>query len=209
MRHHLSTQPATRKPPAGAGAWAALGLALAAGLGCGGGGQGGPVTGAAGAPDFSLEVEPPVLSIPAGASASLVVNISRFNGLQETVGLAGLNLPPGLTVAPAPPGSASPQGILVSVDPGVTPQAYPDILIQGKTGGIAHVQPLSIVVTAPARPGSWGPLSVQAAGSYQTGGPYQDQNVDLEPVPAVIAGSANGFITVRNGYFPENPPAAR
>jgi|GEM_PF-6339121 hypothetical protein len=184
-----------------------LALVLALGVGCtsGGGGNAGSVPAAPADPGFTLAASPAHLAVPAGETGSVVITISRFSGLTGPVALTGVDLPAGITLAAAASGASDSQQVTLDVAPGVAPQSFTAIKVRGAAGLASSGITLAIDVMACRSFPVPHPETVEASSAFQSGGPYRNEGICLEPAPAITQTGANSFPVNRVGYFPELP----
>ena len=126
--------------------------------GCGGGGGGQQQSPPPATPDFALAVNPPSISISAGASAPAVVSATGINGFASQISVNVSGLPAGVSAAPASftltPGSQQSVTFSASVNAAV---ASSTAAFAGISGSLNHTANLGVSVT----PGSAGPLSTR------------------------------------------------
>ena len=183
--------------------WTALAVpALCLLVGCGGGG------GKAEAPaaDFSLQVSPASVQIPAGGSAFVTVTLSRLNGMSSAVTLSGVGLPAGVVTGGTIPAGASSLQLPIAVDPGLAATVYTGTALRGLAGSLTHDAALGLTV-APALTASHLRVDlVQAAGGRQTGGTLENHGVARELLPAQVVKDPNDTLRVRQGFTPAGQP---
>lgn len=173
------------------------------GLACGGGGKSSPPPPAA---DFSLQLTPGNVSIPAGGSAFVTVTLSRLNGFAAPVALTGTGFPAGVVASGTIPAGSSTLQLPVAVDPAVAVTAYSGLAIRGSSGALLHDTAFGLTVAPALPPSQLRVDGVQAAGVRQTGGTFVNVGVGQEPVPATTVKDANDTIRVRHGFDPTGTP---
>lgn len=188
--------------------WYALALcSLVILAACGGGGGGSSSTAPAPAQaDFSLQVAPGSLQIPAGGSGYLTVTLSRLNGFTSAVSVSGVALPAGVVLSGSVPVGSNTLQLPVSVASGVTPSAYGGLGLRGQAGTISHEAAFSLTVAPPLPPSHLRDDLVQAAGGRQTGGTLENLPVVGEAVPAQTVRDANDTTRLRQGFYPNGLP---
>lgn len=186
------------------------GVALLSGLlACGGGGGGGSATPPPAAADFSLQVAPSGLQIPAGGSGFVTVTLSRRNGFASAVTITGVGFPAGVVASGTVPAGSSTLQLPVAVAPGVAPLAYGGLGLRAQAGTLSHDAPFQLTVTQALAPGQLRDDLVQAAGGRQTGGAFENQAIVREHLPALTVKDANDSTRVRHGFYPNGVPTDR
>ena len=105
------------------------------------------------APDFRLAIGTPVLTVSAGSSGTVALNITRTN-FAGGIALALLNPPAGITgVFDPTPATTNVSSLTVNVAPSVTPASY-TLTIQGTAAGIGERITLLTVEVQP-QPGAF------------------------------------------------------
>lgn len=173
---------------------------------CGGGG--GATTTAAPPPaaDFSLQVTPGSLQVPAGGSGYVMVTLSRLNGFSAPVTLSGLGFPSGVVVGGTLSAGATSLQVPVAVAPGVSPSVYTGLSLRGQAGTLVHDAAFSLTVAQALPPSHLRDDLVQAAGGRQAGGAYENQAVLREGLPAQTVRDAGDSTRVRHGFYPSGIP---
>lgn len=183
--------------------------ALVAGaLACGGGG-GGNTPAPPAAADFSLQVTPGSLQIPAGGSGFVTLTLSRLNGFSSAVTITGVGLPVGVVVGGIVPVGATTLQLPVAVATGVPPSAYAGLSLRAQAGTLSHDTPFQLTVAQALAPGQLRDDSVQAAGGRQTGGTFENQAIVREGFSALTVKDANDSTRVRHGFYPSGVPTDR
>lgn len=173
---------------------------------CGGGGGGGSQPAPPATADFSLQVTPANLQIPAGGSGYVTLTLSRLNGFTSAVTITGLGLPAGIVVGGTMPAGSATLQLPVTVAPGVTPTAYAGLSLRAQGGGLSHDVPFALTVAQPLAPGQLRDDLVQAAGGRQSGGAFENQAIVREGLPAQLVKDASDSIRVRHGFYPSGIP---
>ena len=156
--------------------------------------------------DFSLQVSPANVQIPAGGSAYVTVTLSRLNGMSSSVTLTGVGLPAGIVTGGTIPIDASTLQLPIAVDPGVSATAYAGTALRGQVGSLTHDAAFGLTV-APALPASHLRVDlVEAAGGRQTGGTLENHGVARELTPSQLVKDANDATRVRQGFTPAGQP---
>ncbi|MDP1833110.1 MAG: hypothetical protein Q8K67_13710 [Geothrix sp.] len=183
--------------------------ALVAGaLACGGGGGSTPPPPPAAA-DFSLQVAPGSLQIPAGGSGYITLTLSRLNGFASAVSIAGVGFPAGVVASGTVPVGATTLQLPVVVAAGVTPSVYAGLSLRATAGTLSHDAPFGLTVAQALAPSQLRDDLVQAAGGRQTGGTFENQAIVREGFPALTAKDASDSTRVRHGFYPSGVPADR
>ncbi len=180
-----------------------LPFALAFTLACGGGGGSTPSPAAA---DFSIQVTPGNLQIPAGGSGFVTVTLARLNGFTGAVTLSGVGFPAGAVADGTVPAGSTSLQLPVAVAPGVTPSAYAGLSLRGQSGGLSHDAPFGLVVAQALLPSHLRDDLVQAPGGRQTGGTIENLAIVREGLPAQTSKDANDSTRVRHGFYPSGVP---
>lgn len=180
-------------------------LLLSGSTACGGGG-GGSQPAPPAAADFSLQVTPANLQIPAGGSGYVTVTLSRLNGFTAAVTVTGVGFPAGVVVGGTVPAGATTLQLPVTVASGVTPTAYAGLSLRAQGGGLSHDTAFGLTVAQPLPPGQLRDDLVQAAGGRQTGGAFENQAIVREGLPAQVVKDANDSTRVRHGFYPSGIP---
>lgn len=179
-------------------------------LACGGGsGRGGSTPAPPAAADFSLQVAPGSLQIPAGGSGFLTLTVSRLNGFSPAVTITGVGFPAGVVISGTVPAGASTLQLPVVVGADVPPSAYTGLSLRAQAGALGHEAPFSLTVTQALEPGQLRDDLVQAAGGRQAWGAYENQAVVREGVSILTARDVNDGIRARHGFYPSGTPADR
>lgn len=174
-------------------------------LACGGGGGGGTPPPAATA-DFSIQVAPGSLQVPAGGSGFVTITLSRLNGFSSAVTITGVGLPLGVVVSGTMPIGATTLQLPLIVATGVTPSAYAGLSLRAQAGTLSHDAPFQLTVAQALAPGLLRDDLVQAAGGRQTGGIFENQAIVREGFPATTVKDANDSTRVRHGFYPSGVP---
>jgi hypothetical protein len=183
-----------------------LGTALLSSLlACGGGGGGSTATPPAAA-DFSLQVTPGNLQIPAGGSGFITITLSRLNGFTSAVAITGVGFPAGVAASGTVPAGSTMLQLPVAVAPGVAPSAYTGLSLRAQAGTLSHDMPFQLTVVQALALGQLRDDLVQAAGGRQTGGTFENQAIVREGFPALVAKDANDTTRVRHGFHPSGVP---
>ena len=187
------------------------GVALLSGLlACGGGGGGGgSTTPPPAAADFSLQVAPASLQIPAGGSGFLTITVSRLNGFTSAVTITGVGFPAGVVASGTVPAGASTLQLPVAVAPGVAPSVYAGLSLRAQGGARSHEAPFQLTVAQALALGQLRDDLVQAAGGRQAGGAFENQAIVRESLPALVVKDANDSTRVRHGFYPGGVPTER
>jgi len=173
-------------------------------LGCGSSGKGeAPVPQA----DFSLQVAPGSVTIPAGGSAFVTLTLSRLNGFTAPVNLTFAGLPPGVVAEGTIPAGSSTLQVPILVGVEVAPAAYPSLSVQGQVGALVHSTGLALTVQAPLPASHLRVDLVQAAGGRQTGGVMENHPVVRGEVAAATSTDAGNSILLRHGFDPAGKPS--
>ncbi|HEY3400195.1 MAG TPA: hypothetical protein VGK03_06135 [Geothrix sp.] len=181
--------------------------ALVAGLlACGGGGGGGTAAPPAAVADFSIQVTPGSLQIPAGGSGFLTITLSRLNGFSSAVALTGAGFPAGVVAGGTVPAGATTLQLPVAVAPGVAPSTYAGLSLRAQAATLSHDAPFGLTVAPALVPGHLRDDLVQAAGGRQTGGGFENQAIVREGFPALMAKDANDSTRIRHGFHPSGVP---
>ncbi|MCM2249501.1 MAG: hypothetical protein NDI58_02870 [Geothrix sp.] len=178
-------------------------------LACGGGGGGGSTVAPPAAADFSLQVTPANLQIPAGGSGFLTITLSRLNGFSSAVAITGAGFPAGVVASGTVPAGATSLQLPVVVAPEVAPSVYAGLSLRAQAGTLTHDAPLGLTVAQALAPGHLRDDLVQAAGGRQTGGTFENQAVVREGFPAQTVKDANDSTRVRHGFHPSGAPTDR
>jgi hypothetical protein len=173
---------------------------------CGGGGGSNPAPPPPAAADFSLQVSPGSLQIPAGGSDFVTVTLSRLNGFASAVTINGAGFPAGVVAEGTIPAGAATLQLPVVVAPGVTPSAYTGLNLRGQSGSLSHDAAFGLTVAQALAPSHLRDDLVQAAGGRQTGGTIENQAVVREGLPAQTIKDANDTHAVRHGFYPDGVP---
>jgi subtilisin family serine protease len=103
-------------------------------------------------PDFTVTATPASVSVPAGGSATVTVQVAPVNGFAADVALSVEGLGPGQAVAGFSPasvtGGTGTSTLTVTADPSLAPGTYP-LTVTGTSGTVAHAAALALVVPAP------------------------------------------------------------
>lgn len=177
-------------------------LALLGLTACGGGGGTPAPPASPAAPSFALQVSPASLQIPAGGSGFVTVTVSRLNGFKGDIALAGLGFPAGASASGLLPEGTATLQLPVVVGSSVAPNAFPNLRIEGRSGGLIQTATFSLTVQAMLPPAQGTAELVQAAGARQQGGTLENQAVAQEPIHAVSATGSAGAVQVRHGFLP-------
>lgn len=177
-------------------------------LACGGGG-GGSTTPPPSTADFSLQVTPGSLQIPAGGSGFLTITLARLNGFSPAVTVTGVGFPAGVVATGTVAAGASTLQLPVTVAPGVTPSTYAGLSFRAQAGTLSHDAPFGLTVTQALALGQLRDDLVQAAGGRQTGGTYENQAIVRESLPALTVKDSNDSTRVRHGFYPSGVPTER
>jgi hypothetical protein len=173
---------------------------LAGALACGGGGGGNaPAPPAA---DFSLQVAPGSLQIPAGGSGFITITLARLNGFASAVNLTGVGFPAGVVASGTLPAGATTLQLPVVVASGVTPSAYSGLSLRATAGALSRDAPFGLTVAQALPPGHLRDDLVQAAGGRQTGGIFENQAVVREGYSILTVKDPNDSTRVRHGFYP-------
>ena len=156
--------------------------------------------------DFSLQVTPGNVAIPAGGSAFVTVTLTRLNGFDAAVALSGTGFPAGVVASGTIPMGSSTLQLPVAVDPAVLATAYSGLAIRASSGTLVHDTAFGLTVAPALPPSSLRVDGVQAAGVRQTGGDFVNVGVGQEPIPATTVKDANDTIRVRHGFDPTGTP---
>ncbi len=173
---------------------------------CGGGGGGGG--GAAPPPtaDFSIQLSPASLSIPAGGSGFVTVTLSRLNGFSSSVTLSGAGFPSGVVANGSLASGVSSIQLPIAIAPGVATSNYSGLSIRGQAGTLSHDAAIGLTVTAALAPSHLRDDLVQAAGGRQAGGTLENHAVVREAVPAKQVRDAGNTTEVRHAFLPSGTP---
>jgi hypothetical protein len=174
-------------------------------MACGGGG-GGTSTPPPAAADFSLQVTPGNLQIPAGGSGYLTLTLARLNGFASAVTITGVGFPAGVVVSGSLPAGATSLQLPVVVAAGVTPSAYTGLSLRATAGSLSHDVALQLTVAQALAPSHLRDDLVQAAGGRQSGGTFENQAIVREALPAQTVKDANDSTRVRHGFYPSGVP---
>lgn len=180
-------------------------LALCALMACGGGGGGGGTAPPAVA-DFSIQVTPGSVQIPAGGSGFVTVTLARLNGFSATVTISGVSFPAGVVAGGTVSAGVSTLQLPVSVAPEVPPSAYAGLSLRGSAGSLSHDTGFSLTVAQALAPSHLRPDLVQAAGGRQSGGGIENHSVVREALPAQTSQDTSGSTQVRHGFLPDGVP---
>ena len=175
-------------------------------LACGGGGGSAPPPPPAAA-DFSLQVAPGNLQIPAGGSGYITLTLSRLNGFSSAVSIMGVGFPAGVVASGTVPTGATTLQLPVVVAPGVTPSAYAGLSLRATAGSLTHDAPFGLTVAQALAPSQLRDDLVQAAGGRSAGGAFENQAIVREALPAQTVKDANDSTRVRHGFYPSGVPA--
>ncbi len=178
-------------------------LLLLVACGGGGGGRTDPPPAAA---DFSLQLSPASLQIPAGGSGFVTVTLSRLNGFTSAVTLSGAGFPAGVVTSGTIPAGSSSLQLPVSVAPGVNALSYSGLNIRGQADTLAHEAAFGLTVAPPLAASQLREDLVQAAGGRQTGGTLENHGVAREALPARQVQDASDTTRVRHGFLPSGSP---
>jgi len=174
---------------------------------CGGGGGGGakqdPPPAQA---DFSLQLSPASVRIPAGGSAFVTVTLSRLNGFSAAVEVSGVGLPAGVVASGTIPAGSSTLQLPIAVDPAVAAAFYNGTSLQGRSGSLAHHAAFPLTVAPPLPASHLRADLVQAAGGRQTGGALENHAVAREALPARTVKDANDSTRIRHAFDPTGSP---
>lgn len=100
-------------------------------------------------PAVRLKVEPPVVSIPAGAPATFQITIDRLN-FSDFVGLSAAGLPPGLTATFDPRRTTGNRSTLTIATPVLTDLCRPPLgcafEVRGTPAGVVKAEPARLVI---------------------------------------------------------------
>ncbi len=173
---------------------------------CGGGGGGGATAPPLASPTFSLTVSPASLQIPAGGSGFMTVTVSRLNGFQGTIAVAGIGFPTGVSASGTVADGVSTLQLPIVVGAGVTPTTFASLQVEGRSGTLVQTAPFSLTVKASLPPGQVSVDEAQAAGGRQQAGQVVNQVVALEPLRATSAVNASGTVEIRHGFLPSGTP---
>ncbi len=179
------------------------GSALALLVACGGGSKSEtpPAT-----PDFSLQVTPGSLQIPAGGSGYVTVTLSRLNGFTAAVTLSGAGFPAGVVASGSLASGVNTLQLPVAVAPGVTVASYTGLSIRGQSGALTHDAAFGFTVASALPPSHFRDDLVQAAGGKQVGGTIENHAVARENVRPVLSKDANDTIRLQHGFLPSGSP---
>jgi hypothetical protein len=187
--------------------WSALTLCIL--VACGGGGGGGGTTPPPASADFSLQVVPGSLQVPAGGSGLITVTLSRLNGFTSAVSISGIGFPAGVVASGTVPTGSTTLQLPVAVATGVAPSAYTGLSLRGQAGILSHDAAFSLTVAQALAPSHLRDDLVQAPGGRQTGGIIENQSVVRESLPAQTVQDTNDTIRVRHGFYPNGMPAGQ
>lgn len=178
---------------------------LALGFACGGGGDKHDPPPPAQA-DFSLQVSPAGVQIPAGGSAFVTVTLSRLNGFTSAVVVSGVCLPPGVVASGTIPTGTSTLQLPIAVDPAVAAATYSGASLQGRSGSLTHSAAFPLTVAPPLPTSHLRTDLVQAAGGRQTGGALENHAVAREALPARTVKDASDSTRIRHAFDPTGSP---
>ena len=173
---------------------------------CGGGGGGGATAPPPASPTFSLAVSPASLQIPAGGSGYMTVTVSRLNGFQGTIAVAGIGFPVGVSASGSVADGSNTLQLPIVVGASVTPTTFASLQVEGRSGSLTQAAPFSLTVKAPLPPGQLSTDVAQAAGGRQQAGQVVNQVVVMEPLRATSAANASGTVQIRHGFLPSGTP---
>lgn len=172
-------------------------------LACGGGGSSPAPPAAA---DFSLQVMPGSLQIPAGGSGFMTVTLARLNGFSSAVTISGVGFPAGVVASGTVAAGTTTLQLPIIVAAGVTPSTYSGLSLRGQAGTLSRTSSISLTVAQALAPGQLRDDLVQAAGGRQIGGSFENQAVVQEGLPARTVKDANDSAQVRHGFYPNGVP---
>lgn len=158
------------------------------------------------APDFTLQVSPASVQIPAGGSAFVTVTLSRLNGFSSAVTLSGAGFPSGVVASGTLPAGASSIQLPVSIASDMTASTYPGLSLRGQSGSLSHDAILGLTVAPPLAASHLRDDLVQAAGGYQTSGTAENHVVVREALPANTVKDASDSTRARHGFLPTGTP---
>ncbi len=183
--------------------------ALVAGALACGGGVGGNTSAPPAAADFSLQVAPGSLQIPAGGSGYITLTLSRLNGFASAVSIVGVGFPAGVAASGTVPIGVTTLQLPVVVATGVTPSAYADLSLRATVGTLSHDAPFGLTVAQALPPGQLRDELVQGTSGRSTGGAFENQAIVREGFSALTLRDANDSIRMRHGFYPSGVPADR
>ncbi len=113
---------------------------------CGGGGSNPPAPSSTAAADFSMSLSPSSLSIQAGQTGAITVNLTRNNGFSSPVAVEVHSPPAGITGSTNI--TADSGTLTISVSGTVSPGTY-TLQVLGVAGTLSHSADVGLTVTAP------------------------------------------------------------
>lgn len=157
-------------------------------------------------PDFSLQVTPGSLQVPAGGSGYVTVTLSRLNGFTSAVTLTGSGFPAGVVASGTLASGVSTVQLPVAVAPGVTLASYTGLSIRGQAGSLSHDAAFGLTVAAALPASHLRDDLVQAPGGKQVGGTLENHAVAGGGVRPQLSKDANDTTRVRQGFLPSGSP---
>jgi hypothetical protein len=154
------------------------------------------------APGFHFALSPVNLSVPAGATASVTVTLTRAGGFLDAVDLSLSPAVGGVTTSGTIPAKAGMGTLLVQVEASVAPQSLSNLQVVGTAGTLIQKAPFTLTVTAALLPGQLRTDLVQAPGGRQTSATWTNQSVIQEPVKAGVAMDTGATTQTRHGFDP-------
>ncbi|HKV38994.1 MAG TPA: hypothetical protein VJX67_07265, partial [Blastocatellia bacterium] len=181
--------------------WLAVIIAVGLLAGCGGGGNTAttvsPPSTPAPAPDFSMSVNSPELTVPPGSSGTVTVSVAPINGFTGQVSVSLTGLPSGVTASPFNFDLTEGQGQIVTISAGPqAPYAMTALTFQGTSTSSHNVQVLLAIsqVTPTAVHSSIRTRYVRTDASYTYGLQYA-------PPHLVVYSSQQRRFFVSNPYL--------
>jgi hypothetical protein len=151
---------------------------------------------------FQLALSPANLSLPAGATGSVTVTLTRTGGFQEAVALSLAPATNGVTTSGSIGVGAGSGILLVQVDSSVPPQSLSTLQVLGTAGTLTRNAPFTLTVATALPRGELRTDQVQASGGHQTSATWSNQSVIQEPVRASVAADASATTRTRHGFDP-------
>jgi hypothetical protein len=90
------------------------------------------------AADFSLQVTPGSLQIPAGGSGFATVTLAGLNGFTADVTLSGIGIPTDVVTGSTIPAGVTTLQLPLTVAPEASPSAYAALSLRGQAGTLSH-----------------------------------------------------------------------
>jgi hypothetical protein len=157
--------------------------------------------------DYSISLNVPVITIPAGGGGDELITALRLNGFQGAISLWVAGVPAGVSCVggPIPAGSANVH-LPITVAATVAPQRVNGLVVQGTSGGLVRTCTFDLIITAPLPLGAIRGDLAQASGATQQAADMVNVALALEPVTATTAKDVSAATEVRHAFTPAPNP---